>query len=160
MLREALDQIGGDASASWVEWDDIRGGVVLHRTFPIEQDPREEVAVAIFFPGGGLAPTSLDVAFPESFKQGRFPKWTVRDARISMRAHVANNRVYPSSEAFSFNASCLGFHFSGAQTVQYRHAARCPVPPPVPAPTPEAAPEAPPAAPEPAAAAATPPAGG
>jgi hypothetical protein len=150
VLRQALEQIGGDASTSWVEWDDIRKGVLLHRTFPIEQDPREEVAVAVFFPGGGTAPTSLDVTFPEAFKQGRFPRWTVRDAKISMRAQVANDRVYPSSEAFSFTASFLGFQFVGAQTIQYRHAARCPEPPPAPVPapaTPVATPETPVATP-------------
>jgi len=128
VLRKALEQIGGDAETSWVEWDDTRVGVVLRRTFPLEQDPDEEVSVSVFFPRGGMVPTSLDVAFPPVFKQGRLPRWSVRDARISMRAHVANGQAFPASEAFSFTASFLGFHFSGAQTIQYRHAARCPIP--------------------------------
>jgi hypothetical protein len=128
VLREAIDQIGGDAETSWVEWDDARGGVILRRTFPLKEDPKQEAAVAVFFPGGALLPTSLDVTFPALFKQGRFPRWSVRGAKISMRTHIANGQTFPASEAFSFDASFLGFHFSGAQTIQYRHATRCPTP--------------------------------
>jgi hypothetical protein len=128
VLRQALEEIGGDAEASWVEWDDARGGVVLRRTFLLQQSDAE-ASISVFFPQGGTVPISLDVTFPASFKQGRFPRWSVRDARISMRAHVANGIAFPASEAFSFAASFWGFRFSGAQTIQYRHVTRCPAPP-------------------------------
>jgi hypothetical protein len=154
VLRDVLDRIGGDAVATWAQWDEARGGVVLHRTFPVEKEPTQEIAVAVFFPGGGTRPTTLDVTFPAEFKHpfggGPFFRWKIRDAKIAMRAHVVNDRIYPSSEAFSFDAKLFGFEFSGAQTIQYRHAARCPVAPAPAAPAPAPAPAtttAPPPAP-------------
>ncbi len=123
-LREALDELTGEAYSSWAEWDDLRGGVVLHRMMPLE-DGNDEVAVAIFFPGGGLLPTELDLDFPESFRTGSIPKWTVRDAEVHVRGTIHGDRVFPSSETFTFGFSVLGWKFSGAQTVRYRHAARC-----------------------------------
>ena len=159
-LRSAT--LSSDASASWAQWDDARGGVVLHRTFPVETDPDLEVQIAVFFPTGGTQPTTLDVTFPVEFKHpfhgGRLFRWKIRDARIALRAHVVNDRIYPSSEAFSFNAKLFGFEFAGAQTIQYRHVARCPVTAPAPAPAdaPTASTPAAPAPPAPVAADATP----
>lgn len=129
VLRKNRDRIGGDAETSWVEWDEPRGGVVLRRTFPLEQDPEAEVAVTVFFPNGGTVPTALDVVFPAVFKEGRAPRWSVREARIAMRAHIAYGEAFPASEAYSFTRSFLGVRVSEAQTIQYRHATRCPAPP-------------------------------
>lgn len=154
-LRRVLDELTGEAYTSWAEWDDLRQGVVLHRALPLEGGHGEADA-AIFFPGGGTLPTALDLTFPDSFKAGSIPRWTIKDAEVHLRGTIHSGQVFPSSEAFSFGFSVFGWKFHGAQTVEYRHAARCsngePVAPdrpetpaptdtePAPTPTPEASP--------------------
>jgi hypothetical protein len=123
-LRNALDELTGTAYSSWAEWDDLRGGVVLHRMMPLEAG-NDEVAVLIFFPGGGLLPTEVDLDFPDSFRAGSLPRWTVKDAEVHIRGTIHGDKVFPSSETFSFGFAVLGRKFHGAQTVRYRHAARC-----------------------------------
>lgn len=149
VLRRVLDRLSGDAYTSWAEWDEPRGGVVLHRSLPLAEGSKEEVAVQVFFPNGDATPSALDVAFPATFAAGRLPRWTIRDAEVHVRAAVSGGRVFPSSEAFKFGFGVLGFRFTGAQTVVYRRVTRCAsdAPAPTPAPAPDEA--APPQVPEP-----------
>lgn len=124
VLREALDELTGEAYTSWAEWDDLRQGVVLHRSIPLASG-NGDVAASIFFPGGGTLPTALDLVFPDSFKTGSIPRWTVKNAEVHVRGTIHGGQVFPSSEAFAFDFAVLGWKFHGAQTVSYRHAARC-----------------------------------
>lgn len=134
ILRDALRRIGAGSASSYVEWDDARGGVVLHRAIGL--DGGGEIDAAVFFPGGGTAPTAVDLVFPARFKAGSFPRWTIEDATVHLRGVAHQGAVFPESETFSFSFSLLGWRFTGAQTVQYRHTKRC-----------EASPAAPPAPP-------------
>ena len=125
VLRRALDRIGADAFTSTAEWDASRGGVVLHRSIPLADGRREEIAFDVFFPAGGTVPSLLDVRFPARFATGRLPRWTIRDAEVHVRGVVKGDTVFPSSEAFRFDFGFLGFRFHGAQTVVYKRISRC-----------------------------------
>jgi len=140
MLRTTLERLGAGSSSSWVEWDEARGGVVLHRA--VSLDGAADVDAAVFFPGGGTVPTAVDLTFPETFRAGSFPKWTIRNAEVHLRGQAHAGQAFPESETFSFEFALLGWRFTGAQTVKYLHTKRCPAPP-----APETAPEAPPATP-------------
>jgi hypothetical protein len=138
ILHSVLGSVTGEAYSSWATWDDARGGVVLHRSIPLEHD-EGEVLAEILFPGGGDLPTALELVFPAVFRSGRLPRWTIRDATVKVRAVVQNGQVYPSSEAFSFGFGVLGFRFTGAQAIDWKKITRCPAPvaapaPPAPAP--------------------------
>jgi hypothetical protein len=58
VLHRTLDRLSGSAYTSWATWDDARGGVVLHRSLPLEDDDGEILA-EVLFPGGGDLPTAL-----------------------------------------------------------------------------------------------------
>jgi hypothetical protein len=86
----------------------------------------DEAVVRTRFPGGGLAPDALEVAFPE--------KWThdagmvnaaITGSRVPVRAEVVGGVAFPRSEAVQMTGSALGFTFSGAQTVAYRSFVPC-----------------------------------
>ncbi len=144
VLRQVLRRVGGEAFTSWAEWDEARGGVVLHRAIPLASNRKEEVKVQIFFPNGGDEPSLLDVKFPKKFKaalrgneddtqlgkikMGLFA-FTIKEAEVHVRGLIRGNVVYPSSEAFRFRFGFLGFKYHGAQTVVYRQVKRCPVQP-------------------------------
>lgn len=141
VLRQVLGRIGGEAFTSWAEWDDTRGGVVLHRAIPLASNRKEEVKVDIFFPNGEDVPSLLDVRFPAKFKAALRKKkgdntqlgrirmglfaWTIRDAEVHVRGLIRGNVVYPSSEAFRLKFGFLGFKYHGAQTVVYKKITRC-----------------------------------
>jgi len=130
-LRKALARVSGDAFTSTADWDQERGGVVLTRTIPLAVGRKGEIEVEVFFPDGGPAPSTLDVRFPMTFKTGRFPRWTIRDGEAQIRGVVRGDAVFPISEAFQFEYGFLGFRFSGAQTIGYKHVSRCPAQAPV-----------------------------
>lgn len=143
VLREALSRVSGDAYSSYAEWDDARGGVVLHRAVSLAPRDTQQIDFRVFFPAGGDLPTAIDLVFPDTFRTGRFPRWTIRDAQVHIRGAISNGEVFPTSEAFTFGFGLLGFRFHGAQTVRYRRVIRCNAPTmPAPAPfgTPEPAP--------------------
>jgi hypothetical protein len=123
VLREALEHVGAGSAASYVVWDEARSGVVLHRA--IAMDGPGTIDATVFFPNGGTVPTSVDLVFPETFRTGSFPKWTIRDAVVHLSGVAHGGEAFPASESFSFGFSFLGWHFHGAQTVRYRHAERC-----------------------------------
>lgn len=134
VLHRALDRLSGDVVSSWAEWDDERGGVVLHRAIPLEDGGAgDEILAHVFFPDGGVLPTALDLEFPEEFRTGRLPRWTIRDARVQVRGVARDGQVYPSAEAFSFGFGVFGLRFTGAQTIAWKRIAAC-VPSPSPAP--------------------------
>lgn len=136
VLRVALDRFMDDAYTSDARWDAERNGVVLHRSGTLARGDRQQVDYLVFFPDGGLLPTGIDIVFPEVFRTGRFPRWTIRDAQVHIRGAISGDRVFPTSEAFTFGFGILGFKFHGAQTVRYRRVTRCdrPVAGPAPAP--------------------------
>lgn len=125
ILREALSRVSGEAYTSTAEWDDARGGVVLHRAVALAPRDNQYVDFRVFFPDGGELPTSLDLLFPSRFRTGRLPRWTIRDAEVHIRGTISGERVFPTSEAFTFGFGILGFRFHGAQTVRYRRVTRC-----------------------------------
>jgi hypothetical protein len=125
VLHEALDRISGSAYTSWAEWDEARGGVVLHRSIPLEGGGEQEIVASILFPDGGTLPTALDLAFPEAFRTGGLFGWTIRDATVHVQGVVRNGEVYPSAESFSFGFGTFGFRFSGAQTLTWKEITRC-----------------------------------
>ena len=128
VLRSALDRIGGQAITSWASWDDERGGVVLHRVIPIGDRPNaDEAEVKVLFPAGQSLPTSIDVAFPDTFRAGDWPRRaTFRDMEVHLRGAVAGGQVFPSSEAFHFDFGVFGWWGSGAQTITYERFQPCP----------------------------------
>jgi hypothetical protein len=125
VLRRALDRIAADAFTSSAEWDDARGGVVLHRSIPLAEGRSEEIAFDVFFPSGGTIPSQVDLMFPARFATGKLPRWTIRDAEVHLRGVVKGDAVFPSSEAFRFDFGFLGFRFHGAQTIVYKRIRRC-----------------------------------
>jgi hypothetical protein len=145
VLRTTLDRIGGAVETTWAEWDADAEAVRLHRVVPIGDGARApEAEVTVRFPGGDELPTALDVAFPDQFKAGSWPRrFTIRDAEVHLRGAVAAGRVFPAAESFRFEFGLMGFWGSGAQTIRYHQIKACPAP--------EGAPQ-PPIAVEPAAA--------
>ncbi|MEQ1508697.1 MAG: hypothetical protein ABMB14_41100 [Myxococcota bacterium] len=148
VLREALARVSGDAYSSYAEWDDGRGGVVLHRAVSLAPRDSQQIDFQVFFPRGGTLPTQLDLRFPDTFRTGKLPRWTIREAEVHVRGAIKGDEVFPTSEAFTFGFGILGFRFHGAQTVRYRRVTRCyipqgpllePVPGPAAAPVPEPA---------------------
>ena len=133
VLHRAHGRLSGDSYSSWAAWDDSRGAVALHRSIPLE-DGDGEILATVLFPGGGDLPTALDLEFPAEFRTGRLPRWTIRDARVGVRAVVKNGQVYPSAESFSFGFGFLGFHFTASQRIDWKKITRCKVadPPVVP----------------------------
>lgn len=125
VLRVALDRFMDDAYTSDARWDDERNGVVLHRSGTLAKGDKQQVDYLVFFPEGGLLPTGIDILFPEVFRTGRFPRWTIRDAAVHIRGAISGDRVFPTSEAFDFGFGILGFRFHGAQTIRYRRVTRC-----------------------------------
>jgi len=125
VLRVALERFMGDAYSSDVRWDEARNGIVLHRSGALETGDRQLVEYLVFFPDGEVLPTAIDVVFPKVFHTGRFPRWTIRNAKVRIRGVISGNRVFPTSEAFSFGFGMFGFKYHGAQTVRYRRVTRC-----------------------------------
>jgi hypothetical protein len=125
VLRVALDRFMEDAYTSDTRWDESRNGVVLHRSISLAVGDRQQVDYSVFFPDGELLPSAIDVVFPKVFHTGRFPRWTIRNAEVHIRGTVNGNRVFPTSEAFTFGFGILGFKFHGAQTLRYRRVTRC-----------------------------------
>ncbi len=138
VLRRTLDRIGGSAITSWAQWNDVSGGVVLHRMIPLGDHGGDEAHVEVFFPGGQERPTSIDIGFPESFAAGSWPRrFRIRGAEVHLRGVVAGAYVFPASEAYRFDFGLFGWWGSGAQTIAYEQIKPCPAPtatPAVPAP--------------------------
>ena len=130
LLRNVLDDLGGEVDTSWTQWDDTASGVVLHRSMATGSGANApEARVEVFFPGGEALPVSLDVTFPERFYRGTFPRWRVEDAVVHVRGRASHGTVFPTSESFRFDFGVLGFQFHGAQTIVYKNATRCKVAP-------------------------------
>ena len=126
ILRRTLDEIGSMVSTSWASWDEEREGVIYHTAVPLGDGGRApEVSVQVFFPDGGNWATEQDVVFPERFRLERSFSPVVEDARVQLRARISENKVFPTAESFSFGFSVLGFHMTGAQSINYTHASRC-----------------------------------
>lgn len=127
VLRATLERISGPTETSWASWDDASGAVELHRAVPLGDAARApEAELTVRFPDGDPLPTALDIAFPEHFKAGSWPRrFTIRDAEVHLRGAVAGGRVFPASEAFRFEFGLLGFWGSGAQTIRYAQIRPC-----------------------------------
>jgi hypothetical protein len=131
LVRRALDDLGGSVDTAWAQWDADRQGVVLLRSIPMNESSRPPIAeLTAFFPGGRDVAVSVDVAFPERFYKGRFPRWRLDDAVVHVRGRPSGDSVFPTAESFSFTFGVFGFSFTGAQTIRYKSAKRCEVPPP------------------------------
>ena len=55
----------------------------------------------------------------------------MHDAVVYLRGRPSGGEVFPRAESFSFGFGVFGFDFNGAQTIQYKSAVRCDLPPPV-----------------------------
>lgn len=144
LVRRALDDLSGSVDTAWAQWDAEREGVVLLRSIPMNESSRPPLAeLTAFFPGGRDLAVSVDVVFPERFYKGRFPRWRLDDAVVHVRGRPSGSSVFPTVESFSFTFGVFGFSFTGAQTIRYKTAKRCELPPPAddapPVPTPNEA---------------------
>ena len=126
VLRVILDEVGSLVSTSWASWDEERLGVVYHTSVPLREGARSpEVNIEAFFPGGGNWATEQDIVFPETFRLERPFAPIIHDAKVSLRARIHDNLVFPTGESFRFGFRVLGFEMSGAQSIDYTHATRC-----------------------------------
>ncbi len=131
LLRQSLDELSTDVETAYAQWDSSRSGVVYLRVVPLnDRTNAPSTEVSSFFPGGASVPTTMEVAFPEKFTRGTFPRFKVVGARADLRAKTHGSQIFPEAEAVSFEIGVLGFRFSGAQTIQYRSARRCEAPEP------------------------------
>ena len=122
LVREVIDEWGGDMSTSYAEWDDARQGVWLRREVPIRKRPRAPVSqVDTFFPKGLFTPTELDVAFPKSFKAGvKLMRFRIDDAQFHIRANGQ-----PTIESASLLVVALGITMGYEQTIRYDRFTPC-----------------------------------
>lgn len=118
-LSWALKELGGDVEFADAENDEARGGVILHRSVPLD-GATDPVKMEVFFPGGGSLPSTLHVRFPDSFSLPNFRLAKVRDARAVIRGRAFEGSVFPEAETFSFDAGMLGVHVVAAQTIRYQ----------------------------------------
>lgn len=118
-LSWALKKLGKNVEFADAENNEAKGGVVLHRTVPLEGSA-DPVKMDVFFPGGASLPTTLDVRFPETFALPEFRLAKVHDARAQIRARAFDGQVFPEAESFSFDAGVLGIHVYAAQTIRYQ----------------------------------------
>lgn len=123
ILEALLAEIGDDVTTSWSEWSDKRRGIVVHRTMPVGAGGRAEGMVSVLFPDGGLAPSELDITFDEPFSMPKARAVRMRYGDVHLRGRVIDGETWPESEAFSFEASILGYRVWASQTIQY-HAFR------------------------------------
>lgn len=119
VLSEIVDLFGGEVTTTWSEWNDARGGVVLHRQLPVGSAERAEGTMEVLFPAGGTLPTRLDFTIAEPFTLPNNPAIHMREASARVRGHVFNSDVFPDAESFSFVATVSGYKVWGAQTVRY-----------------------------------------
>ena len=125
VLREALDELGGETEVAWTEWVPSVG-VLLHRASPVGAGRNPpEATTTVRFPAGGDTPDAMDVNFPETFHAKGTPRVGIRGARVRVRAKVVDGHAFPTREAFKFRASVLGFSGSAAQTLVYQHVNAC-----------------------------------
>jgi hypothetical protein len=125
VLREVLDELGGDTEVAWTEWDP-RVGVLLHRASPVGGGKNPpEAKTTVRFPVGSAVPDAMNVDFPESFHTRGLPRARIRDFEVRVRARVVDGHAFPSREAWRFKATVLGFSGSGAQTITYQHVNAC-----------------------------------
>lgn len=123
VVRDIIDELAAGVDITYAEWDDARGGVVLHRDVAIGKGQNAPAAaVTAFFPAGGRLPVSYDVRFPDTFRRGPV---VVRDAKMQLRGRPDGDVVLPVAEAYSATFGALGTSFSFAQTVQYVKMVRC-----------------------------------
>jgi len=122
LVREVVDEWGGDMSTSIADWDDDRQGVWLRREVPVRKKPRAPVSqVDTFFPEGGFEPTELDVTFPKSFKAGlKFMRFRIDDAQFHIRADQT-----PSIESASLLMVGMGITMGYEQTIKYHSFKAC-----------------------------------
>jgi hypothetical protein len=126
VVRGALDELGGEAETAYVQWDVVQDAVVLVRTVPIGDQRQAPLAEAsTWFPGGAQSPRRLDRRFPPRFTSGGFPKYSVHDARVEIRARAAAGTLFPEAEAASFEARWFGLSFQGKQSLAYQRATPC-----------------------------------
>jgi hypothetical protein len=126
LLRAALDDVTGDVEVVWATWEPTADAVVLHRSMGVGKGKDDEAVVRTRFPGGGLAPDALEVAFPEKWKaDAGMVSAAITGSRVQVRAEVVGGVAFPRSEAVQMTASALGFTFSGAQTIAYRSFVPC-----------------------------------
>lgn len=127
LVRNVLRELGGRVDTAWTQWDDARQAVVLHRSVPIGEGANApEARVEVVFPGGQPLPDAMTVRFPERFFRGTLPRIRIEDAVVEVRGRISQGSIFPTSEAFRFDFGFLGMRFSGAQTITYKSAVRCP----------------------------------
>jgi len=141
VLREVLDRIGGESESTWAQWDEVERAMVLERMVPIGKS-NKEARISSRFPEGRDVPAQVDVVLPERVAYGILPRITIQDASVKLRGRDHRGSFFPTAETVHYEASVLGFRFSGDQTIVYRKMKRCPVDAaPTPAsPTPAASP--------------------
>ena len=151
LVRQVVDEWGGDMSTSLAEWDAEREGVWVRRDVPVRRRRGAPISkVETFFPMGQTQPTELDVVFPKSFKAGmKLMRFRIDDAQFHIRAGAT-----PSTESASLMLIGLGITMGYEQRIDYRTFRQCsdqtPEPPPLPPLPPPLTPDPPPpAAPEP-----------
>jgi hypothetical protein len=116
LVRQIVDDWGGDISTSVAEWDAERNGVWLRREVPIRKGQRAKTShVETFFPEGEEHATRLDVTFPTSFKAGtRFMRFRLDDAQFHIRSGPT-----PTAESASLMLVGLGITMGYEQRIDY-----------------------------------------
>lgn len=126
LIRQVLDDVGGDVEVSWATWEDTAKAVVFHRGMEVGAGRNPpEATVRVRFPGGGDVPDALEIAFPESWKTKTFPRAKITSSSVKVRGQVIEGVAFPGSEAIRADLTVLGMSFAGAQTIDYRSFTPC-----------------------------------
>lgn len=130
LVREVMDEISGSADSSWAKWDREQQAVMLERRIPLGDGARVPVAnETTVMPSGGPA-VAMDLLFPEKFYRGTFPRFRISNASVRVRTRPSNGELFPTLESYQAEFGVFGFTVKGAQTIRYKSARRCVVPPP------------------------------
>jgi len=145
LVRQVVDEWGGDMSTSLAEWDSHREGVWVRREVPIRRRSGAPISrVDTFFPGGDPTPTEMDVTFPKRFRAGvKLMRFRIDDAQFHIRGGPL-----PTVESASLLLIGLGITMGYEQRIDYDRFQRCetpqaPEPPPLPPLPPPLVPEPP-----------------
>ncbi len=124
VLGAIFDELSSAVDAAWIQWEEDRSAVVLHRNVALGKGRRAPVAdVVTVFPGGDPRVQALDVRFPERFHTGKL-RWRISDARVHIVGNAAG-QPFPAREEVSAEIGVLGFTFSVRQVITYDVVAEC-----------------------------------